>query len=104
MKFQILFILLFIFFRGSSQEILTANQLYFQDGIAYSKAENLKFSGRLQNKRKNGHIISEEIYKDGKQNELIVYYNIYDKQIVSDIFFFNLQTLRKVKHINYSSA
>ncbi|MBD8084431.1 hypothetical protein [Chryseobacterium caseinilyticum] len=102
MKFQILFILLFIFNNGNAQNIVSDDAVYFKEGIAYQKSNSSKFSGTLQLKKKNGHVKSETTYDNGKQNEFVVYYNLDEKQMVCDRFFYESQTGKKKKHLRYS--
>ena len=40
MKFQILFILLFIFINGNAHNLVSDDAIYFKEGIAYQKIEN----------------------------------------------------------------
>ncbi|WP_415325951.1 hypothetical protein [Chryseobacterium sp. MMS23-Vi53] len=103
MKFKIVFILFLAFIKTFCQEKVTIDDLYFEDGIAYNKSDNKKFTGILQDKKKRNHIKWEEIYDNGSRTKILVYFNIYNRQVVCDEFIFNVKTSQKTKHIGYSS-
>ena len=76
MKF-ILFIILFNLTFCYSQETFTNSHddIYIENGLFYKVKDHLLFSGDIDFIKKNGVIISKEIYKDGYRISKKLYYN-----------------------------
>jgi antitoxin component YwqK of YwqJK toxin-antitoxin module len=49
--------------------------IYVENGLIYKNADGKLFSGQAQNVRKNGHLIYEEYFAEGKLTKSIIYYN-----------------------------
>ena len=85
------FILLFVFFTVWSnlfcQDSISLKDVYLNNEIAY-KIDGERFTGIAQSKRKNGHLVYEEVYNDG----VVLLSNLYfngKQQIVSDRIEYN---------------
>lgn len=103
MKLKIIFILFLVSIKIYSQEKVGINNLYFEGKVAYTNSDNKRFTGILENKKKNGHIKSEEVYENGKITKMLIYFNFNDKQIVCDEFIYDIKTSQKIKHTGFSS-
>jgi hypothetical protein len=103
MKLKIVLILFLISIKAYSQDKATIDDLYFENHIAYKKSDGKKFTGNLQYKKRKDHIRSEEIYADGNLKKMLIYFNIYDRQVICDEFIYDTKTLQKIKHTGYSS-
>ena len=103
MKLRLLLIIILLSCKVLSQEKISKNNIYFEDGIAFNSLNNQRFSGIAQYKNKQEHIKFEDVYENGFLLKTLTYYNISSKQIVSDEIIFNPENKRKVSHLRYSS-
>jgi antitoxin component YwqK of YwqJK toxin-antitoxin module len=63
---NILILLIFLTFNKLiSQEIIEKKEVYINNNLAYKVADNGLFTGIIQVKRKNGHLVYEEEFKNG---------------------------------------
>jgi len=75
---KILIFCTFLFFGNFvfSQQIVSFNETYISDeNLVYNTQTDKPFTGKAQRKRKNGHLVYEEEYKNGFIIESTVYYN-----------------------------
>ena len=97
MKFKHLIFLIFLYNSTFSQEKLNTFEIYKKDKIHYKKSDNNVFTGIAEFKRKNGHIVFEEFYKDGYLTKYVIYFNL-DIQIVStEILYYDKSENKKTK-------
>ena len=92
MKYSFLLILFFLSNKCFSQEKISKNNVYFENGIAYNSLNDKMFTGIAQDKNKQEHIRFEGVYENGMLKKTLLYYNINSKQIVSDEPFSILRT------------
>jgi len=59
----------------SAQEIVGMKDLYVESDLTYKIVDNKLFSGQAQHLRKNGHLVYEEYFYNGKLTKSITYYN-----------------------------
>jgi len=65
---KILIFCTFLFFVNFvfSQQIVSFNEIYVSDeNLVYNTQTDKPFTGKAQRKRKNGHLVYEEEYKEG---------------------------------------
>ncbi len=76
-KFRNLLILLmfFTFNELISQEKIGMKETYIENNLVYKASNDQLFTGIAQNKRKNGHLVYEEEYKNGIIISSNLYYN-----------------------------
>ena len=103
MKYSFLLILFLLSSKCFSQEKISKNNVYFENGITYNSLNDKMFTGIAQDKNKQEHIRFEGVYENGMLIKTLLYYNINSKQIVSDETFFNPENKLKIQHIRYSS-
>lgn len=72
-----LLILLILFTSNEviSQEKIRLKETYIENNLVYKVSNNKLFTGVAQNKRKNGHLVYEEEYKNGIIISSNLYYN-----------------------------
>ncbi len=59
-----------------AQQIVSLDETYLSDdNLVYSTLSDKPFSGKVQRKRKNGHLVYEEEYKKGYIIESTLFYN-----------------------------
>jgi len=56
-----------------SQELVDMSEVYIENDLIYKNVNNALFTGTAQMQRKNGHLVYEEVYKDG----MILFSNLY---------------------------
>jgi antitoxin component YwqK of YwqJK toxin-antitoxin module len=59
----------------SAQEKVGMKDLYVENDLTYKIADDKLFSGQAQHVRKNGHLVYEEYFENGKLTKSITYYN-----------------------------
>jgi antitoxin component YwqK of YwqJK toxin-antitoxin module len=64
-----------------SQEIIGMKEVYIENNLVYKNTTNELFTGIAQSKRKNGHLVYEEEYKDGIILSSNLYYNGKEKRV-----------------------
>jgi len=72
------FLILLIFFTFNeliSQEIVGMKEVYINNNFVYKSSNDELFTGIAQSKRKNGHLVYEEEYKNGIILLSNLYYN-----------------------------
>ena len=74
--------------------------LYVENDLTYKVSDHQLFSGQAQYVRKNGHLVSEEYFVDGKLIKSVNYYNGTDKPIPASVteFYEGTQNKRKVTY------
>ncbi|RED50728.1 hypothetical protein DFQ02_101766 [Seonamhaeicola aphaedonensis] len=82
-KFRNLLILLILltFNELISQEIIEMKEVYIENNLVYKNTTDELFTGIAQSKRKNGHLVYEEEYKNGIILSSNLYYNGKEKRI-----------------------
>ena len=86
---RLLLFIAFIFFNQLiSQEIVGLNDVYVENDLAYKVTDHQLFTGISQRRRKNGHLVYEEEFKDGIIITSKLYYNTKNK-LISDKTIFN---------------
>ena len=79
MKNLLLIILIFFLSKLPAQEIVGMKDLYFENDLTYKVADDKLFSGQAQYVRKNGHLVYEEYFENGRLTKSITYYNRTEK-------------------------
>ena len=75
MRNLLIFLMFFTFNELISQEIIGMKEVYIENNLVYKNATDELFSGIAQSKRKNGHLVYEEEYKNGIILSSNLYYN-----------------------------
>lgn len=78
------FLVLLIFFTFNkliSQEIIGMKEVYIDNDLVYKNADDGLFTGIVQSKRKNGHLVYEEEYEKGIILSSNLYYNGKEKRV-----------------------
>ena len=75
MKNILILLMFFTFNELISQEIIGMKEVYIENNLVYKNATDVPFTGITQSKRKNGHIVYEEEYKNGVILSSNLYYN-----------------------------
>lgn len=102
MKIKLLIAFLFIAFQLFSQERINTFEIYKNDNLSYKKEDGKIFTGIAEFKKKNGHVVFEEHYVNGFLTKYILYYNL-DEQIVATEIIFYKESIYKEKETNFSS-
>jgi antitoxin component YwqK of YwqJK toxin-antitoxin module len=83
---NILILLFFFSFNELfSQEIIGIKEVYIENNLVYKNASDELFTGIAQSKRKNGHLVYEEEYKNGIILSSNLYYNGKEKRVSNKI-------------------
>ncbi|WP_394747625.1 hypothetical protein [Spongiimicrobium salis] len=61
--------------RAQTKDTLQMKEIYLENDLVYRQSNDERFSGVVQHKRKNGHLVYEEVYEDGIIREAYEYYN-----------------------------
>ncbi|NHF61626.1 hypothetical protein FK220_019935 [Flavobacteriaceae bacterium TP-CH-4] len=101
MKNILLIVLICFLTQVSAQEIVGMKDLYVENDLTYKVAGGKLFSGQAQNVRKNGHLVYEEYFDNGKLTKSIIYYNGTEKPTPARETEFYLETQTKRKETNY---
>jgi len=75
MRNLLILLMFFTFNELISQEIIGMKEVYIENNLVYKNATDELFSGIAQSKRKNGHLVYEEEYKNGIILSSNLYYN-----------------------------
>lgn len=97
MKLKHLVILIFLYNSAFSQEKLNTFEIYKKDNIHFKKADDSLFTGIAEFKRKNGHIVFEEFYKDGYLTKYVIYYNLKVQIVSTEILYYDKSENKKMK-------
>ncbi|MCT8341215.1 hypothetical protein MG296_14205 [Flavobacteriaceae bacterium TK19130] len=101
MRKILLIILILTFGNTFSQKTVDLRDIYTEEGLTYSSNDNKLFSGKAQHIRKNGHLVYEEYFEDGKLTKTITYYNGTDEPTPSTITEYYIGTDNKKTTTNY---
>jgi antitoxin component YwqK of YwqJK toxin-antitoxin module len=85
----------------SAQEIVSMKDLYVENNLTYKAQNDQLFSGQAQNIRKNGHLVYEEFFVNGKLTKSITYYNGTEKPTPSRETEYYSDTQTKSKETNF---
>lgn len=88
MRNILILLIFFTFNKLISQEIIEKKEVYIDNNLAYKVADNGLFTGIIQVKRKNGHLVYEEEFKNGIILSGNLYFNGKEK-ILSDKTIYN---------------
>lgn len=89
---KILIFCIFLFFENFvfSQQIVSINETYISDeNLVYSTQTDKPFTGKAQRKRKNGHLVYEEEYKEGYIIKSTVFYNRTGEPTPATVFLYD---------------
>ena len=78
---KILILLIFFSIKTFSQEIVEIRDVYVENNLIYKNSNEKLFTGIIQKKRRNGHLVFEEKYKNGIILEGNLYFNGKEKRI-----------------------
>jgi len=82
---NILILLMFSSFNELiSQEIIGMKEVYIENNLIYKYSTNKPFTGIAQHKRKNGHLVYEEEYKNGIILSSNLYFTLYPQLIYNN--------------------
>jgi len=68
-----------------SQDTLRMRDVYIDNDLVY-KVSGERFTGVVQSKRKNGHLVYEEVYNDGIILYSNLYFNTKEKKYLIELF------------------
>lgn len=100
MRFFYILIFIFITTFSLAQEKASSSQLYTSKGITYKESDNSLFTGINEFKKSNGHLVCEREYINGYLTKYTLYYNIDEKTVSDETFYYSNSTVKK-KHISY---
>ncbi|RMB63948.1 hypothetical protein EAX61_00780 [Dokdonia sinensis] len=83
------------------QDTLSLKKLSYENNLAYSDIDDNLFTGVAQKVRKNGHVVFEELYRDGVILEYREYYNFHSKTLAKKIHYHEENPFRKKEQIRY---
>ena len=83
MKNLIILLIFFSFNKLISQEIVDVKEIYTENNLIYKSSDENLFTGIAQDKRRNGHLVYEEEYKNGIILSSNLYYNGKEKRIAT---------------------
>lgn len=98
-----LLITIFSLFFGYGQDTIDIKEIYINDGLAYKVANDRIFTGVAQKTRKNGHVVFEEFYDNGKILSDITYFNFREKEPSSETIYHVSEKFVPQKRIKYLS-
>ncbi len=75
MKNFLILLMFFTFNKLISQEIVGMKEVYIDNNLVYKSSNDELLTGIAQSKRKNGHLVYEEEYKNGVILSSNLYYN-----------------------------
>lgn len=101
MKDLIILLILFSFNKLNSQEIVDMKEVYNENNLVYKSSNENLFSGIAQNKRRNGHLVYEEEYKNGIILLSNLYYNGKEKRIATKTIYNPNKPFASTKEYNY---
>jgi antitoxin component YwqK of YwqJK toxin-antitoxin module len=100
MKKIFLIILLFTL-KSFSQEIVSNDDIYLIDNLAYKKSDSKLFTGKIQKFKNNDHLKYEVEFEQGILKKNTLYFNGKEKIIAEETYYF-YKTLKVEKKITYS--
>ena len=86
-----------------SQEIIGMKEVYIENNLVYKNTTDELFTGITQSKRKNGHLVYEEEYKNGIILSSNLYYNGKEKRVSNKTLYNPNKPLVLSKEIKYRS-
>jgi len=101
MKNILLIIFICLLNQLSSQEIVGMKDLYVENDLTYKVSDEKLYSGQAQHVRKNGHLVYEEYFDNGKLTKSITYYNGTEKPTPATETEYDSETQTKRKETNY---
>ncbi len=101
MKNILLIIFICLLNHLSAQEIVGMKDLYIENDLTYKVSDEKLFSGQAQHVRKNGHLVYEEYFDNGKLTKSITYYNRTKKPMPAREIEYYSETQKKRKETNY---
>jgi len=85
MKKILILLILFTCNKLISQETIAMKEVYIDNNLVYKNSDSNLFTGIIQNKRKNGHLVYEEQYENGIILSSNLYYNGKEKRVSNKI-------------------
>ncbi|GAA0734249.1 hypothetical protein GCM10009430_49200 [Aquimarina litoralis] len=85
-----------------SQETIGIKETYIDNNLIYKSVNNKLFTGIAQKKRKNGHLVYEEEYKNGIILSSNLYYNGKEKRVSNKIIYNPNKPLVLLKEHKYN--
>ena len=87
---------------SQTQDRIPFNQVYQQGELTYLNGNNQSYTGVLEKRRANGHLVYEERYKSGYPVEATTYYNRTTLPVIANkVYYFAASNLAKLD-IDYS--
>lgn len=94
---RLVFFLIFIACQSiAAQEVVAFDDLYIDEELIYKDSDDSLFTGICEKRRKNGHLVLEEFFKNGVILVSKYYYNG-QKKIMSDSVIYNPTKPNKYK-------
>ena len=84
-----------------SQDTLDIKEVYLENELVYKYTDNKRFTGVVQQKRKNGQITFEEVYNDGVILMDYQYFKGHDKKICYKTIYNRYKLWAKAKEYYY---
>ena len=92
---------MFISIKTISQERIGIKEVYAENNLVYKNSDEKLFTGIIEKKRRNGHLVYEEKYEKGIILESNLYYNGKEK-LISDKTIYNPEKPQTIsKEIRY---
>ncbi|TPG37633.1 hypothetical protein [Flavobacterium pectinovorum] len=101
MSKHLLLIIILFSLKIYSQEIVSRNDIYAKDSIAYKVQDNKLFTGKVQNFKHKTHLVSEIEFVDGILNKTSVYANGKEVIILDEDYYYEKSPQIK-KKVRYS--
>lgn len=103
LRLIILFLLLVGYQNVFSQDTLSVKEIYFDNNLAYQDYNDELFTGVAQKLRKNGngHIVAEEMYKNGVLLEWRSYFGRSNRRLAEKILYYIEDPLAPKERIRY---
>lgn len=98
---KIFLLILFFALNSFSQDIVSNNEIYFVDDLAYKVSDDSLFTGKIQKYKNANHLKYEVEIENGIVKKQTVYFNGKEKIIAEEIFYYS-KTLQVEKKISYS--
>ncbi|WP_242133011.1 toxin-antitoxin system YwqK family antitoxin [Aestuariivivens marinum] len=98
----LILIMLFTFNELISQEIIGMKEVYIDNNLVYKNETDKLFTGIAQSKRKNGHLVYEEEYKNGIILSSNLYYNGQEIRVSNKTIYNSEKPLVLSKEIKYN--
>ncbi|MGJ8734594.1 MAG: hypothetical protein ACSHW4_15670 [Cellulophaga sp.] len=101
MRDLLILLMFFTFNELISQEIIGMKEVYIENNLVYKNVTDQLFSGVAQSKRKNGHLVYEEEYKNGVILSSNLYYNGKEIRVSNKTIYNPNKPLALSKEIKY---